>query len=115
MLDRHAKFLYVHSKFYRKYGSPGIISLFENKEDKRPNFCSAFVSVYQELEGQEETEESLMARVERELENRGIYLDRSRIPAKVSLSIYLYTYKTLVTLIVCLRPCVRILDTEWLL
>ena len=35
--------------------------------------------------------------------------------------IYLYTYKTLVILIVCLfqivclRPCVRILDTEWLL
>ena len=31
----------------------------------------------------------------------------------------LYTYKTLITLIVCLfvclRPCVRILDTEWLL
>ena len=29
--------------------------------------------------------------------------------------IYLYTYKTLITLIVfvCLRPCVRILDTEW--
>ena len=39
------------------------------------------------------------------------------------LSIYLYTYKTLITLFVCLvvclfvrlRPCVRILDTEWLL
>ena len=29
--------------------------------------------------------------------------------------IYLYTYKTLVTLINWLRPCVRILDTEWLL
>ena len=31
----------------------------------------------------------------------------------------LYTYKTLITLIVCLfvclRPCIRILDTEWLL
>ena len=33
--------------------------------------------------------------------------------------IYLYTYKSLVILLACLidclRPCVRILDTEWLL
>ena len=39
-----------------------------------------------------------------------------------SINLSIYTYKTLVTLIdcmfvwliVCLRPCVRILDTEWL-
>ena len=32
-----------------------------------------------------------------------------------NLSDYQYTYKTLVVLLACLRPCVRILDTEWLL
>ena len=33
----------------------------------------------------------------------------------VQLSIYLYTYKTLVVLLDCLKPCLWILDTEWLL
>ena len=34
---------------------------------------------------------------------------------KVRNTLNLYTYKSLIILIVCLRPCVRILDTEWLL
>ncbi|KAG0712995.1 hypothetical protein GWK47_017228 [Chionoecetes opilio] len=68
-------------KFYKKYGSPGIINLCDTSP--RPSLCQLFVVEYERLqEDGSLTEDRLMEEAALALEARGIYLDYSRAPPK---------------------------------
>lgn len=70
-------------KFYRKYGSPGLINLSETS--RRLSVCQLFVAEYERLQQDDSlTEEKLIEEAALALEARGIYLDPSRAPPKVS-------------------------------
>ncbi|XP_050719244.1 28S ribosomal protein S23, mitochondrial-like [Eriocheir sinensis] len=71
----------IRGKFYRKYGSPGLINLSETS--RRLSVCQLFVAEYERLQQDGSlTEEKLMEEAAIALEARGIYLDPSRAPPK---------------------------------
>uniref|UniRef100_A0A0P4WKZ3 Small ribosomal subunit protein mS23 n=1 Tax=Scylla olivacea TaxID=85551 RepID=A0A0P4WKZ3_SCYOL len=71
----------IRGKFYRKYGSPGIISLSDTSP--RTSLCQLFVAEYKHLQADSSlTEDRLMEEAALALEARGFYLDHSRHPPK---------------------------------
>ena len=78
---------FIFRQFYKKYGSPGYIQL--SDESKRLTLCQLFVEEYERLQTEGNTPtENLMDEAALALESRGIYLDRSRAPPKVSSTPY---------------------------
>ncbi|XP_071535958.1 small ribosomal subunit protein mS23 isoform X1 [Panulirus ornatus] len=72
-------------KFYKKYGSPGKIILFDTK--RQLTLCQLFVKEYERLQADGLfPEDQLMEETALALEAQGIYLDRSRAPPKTETS-----------------------------
>ncbi|XP_071535959.1 small ribosomal subunit protein mS23 isoform X2 [Panulirus ornatus] len=75
----------IRAKFYKKYGSPGKIILFDTK--RQLTLCQLFVKEYERLQADGLfPEDQLMEETALALEAQGIYLDRSRAPPKTETS-----------------------------
>ncbi|XP_045133094.1 28S ribosomal protein S23, mitochondrial-like [Portunus trituberculatus] len=77
----------IRGKFYRKYGSPGIINLSET--NARSSLCQLFVAEYKHLEADSTlTEDRLMEEAALALETSGFYLDHFQHPQKADVRLH---------------------------
>lgn len=65
------------------YGSPGVMSLNEGIRNRRLNYCHEFLTTYEALESEQLPEEERWQRTERDLEAKGIFLNKSKKLGKV--------------------------------
>lgn len=67
--------LTIFRKFYKKFGSPGMMKI--NEKDTTANVCQKFVEKYQELQSSYSDDEQLIEAAAEEVEAKGFYIRRS--------------------------------------